>query len=393
MSLRDRELTSPGPTPAPARAPKPQHPRGWEPGVAWDGTAGTLTTAPLDGPPSSWDELLAVWDLDPQVYEVVEPVQYRAWDGPIGEGNVRRMFYYRATIRTRRTGADAVPELLAMIRRHKRKPAAHVDGHPFAVMAGDLQAGKPDGDGTAGTIERFLAGTDLALDEYRSSLKRGRCGSTVYLPWLGDCIEGNESQGGGNVARNDATLTESVRIYRHLMLHQIKTFAPYAERIVVPVVPGNHDEPHRIAGKMASRYDDSWAIEGASAVAMAVGENPNLGHVSFMFPGRDELVLVLDIGGTITALAHGHQFGRDVDKWWANQAHGMQPAGDATLLLAGHLHHYVHRDTGSKTFIQIPALDGGSTWFRHRYGANAPSGIAWAVIGGGSVHDHGRIAL
>ena len=79
-----------------------RHPSGWEPGVAWDGDSGTLTSQPLDAEPNDWAELLSVWDLDPAVFEVVEPVQYRAWDAPDGEGGLRRLFYYKATIRYRK---------------------------------------------------------------------------------------------------------------------------------------------------------------------------------------------------------------------------------------------------------------------------------------------------
>lgn len=399
MSLDDiHDFTSPGPQPEQARRARGSHPSGWEPGIRWDGESGTIVTEPLDRSPD-WDAVLRVWDLDPEVFQVLEPVQFRAWDASLGrdpetgKAETTRFFYYKANVVRRRTGGPDVEELVKAIRRHKRGAATAVEGHPFVHPMGDLQAGKPDGDGTAGTVRRFLDGEDLVLEEYRQLRKRGRVGTDVYLPWLGDCIEGNNSQGGANVARNDLTVTESVRVVRHLMLHQVKLWAPHASRLIIPVIPGNHDEALRIAGRMGSWYDDSWAIEAASAVAMAVGENPALEHVSFIFPQRDELTLTLDIGGTITGLAHGHQFGRDVDRWWADQAHGQQPIGDATVLIAGHLHHYVMRDTGSKTFWQIQALDGGSTWYRHRRGADAPAGVSWAVLGEGRTWEQGRVAL
>ena len=104
MSLADRladlaaaESTTPQATPAPAS---------WTPGVVWDGNAGTLTTEPLTAPPSDWTDLLRIWDLDPTTFEVVEPVQYRAWDAAISGGSVLRMSYYRAAIRRRRAGVD-----------------------------------------------------------------------------------------------------------------------------------------------------------------------------------------------------------------------------------------------------------------------------------------------
>lgn len=384
-------LLSPGPTSDYRGAAAPRPPAGWEPGVAWDGNSGTLTTSPLDAPPRDWAELLAVWDLDPAEYEVIEPVQYRAWDAGIGEGNVQRLYYYRANIIRRRFRDGAsIDELVAAIGKRKPKPpvAATGEGLSYCVLAGDLQLGKPDGDGTEGTIERFLVKTDLSVRRLKELRRLGRKIDSITLAWLGDCIEGLVSQGGALArgGRLDLTMTEQLRVYRRLMLHQVQQFAPLAERIVVPVVPGNHDEAQR-EGKVVRRYDDSWAVEGAAAVADALKLAEGYDHVSFVFPQHDELTITLDVAGTAVGFAHGHQFGRDPIKWWAGQAHGMQPIGSATMLLAAHLHHLRVEQSGAKSFMQIPALDGGSTWWRHRTGQDSPAGMVSIVIGDGGWAD------
>ncbi len=388
MTLED--LAAAGPSEPEYQAPATRHPAGWEPGVAWDGSAGTLTTAPLDSAPRDWSDLLAVWDLDPEEFEVVEPVQYRAWDAPTGEGNVQRLYYYRATIRRRRERSRPVEEILEVIgrKRPKRPEATGQPGPSYVVAAGDLQLGKPDGDGTEGTVERFLEKTDLAAARLKDLRRIGRHIDEITLPWLGDCIEGLVSQGGAlaQAGRLDLSMSEQLRVYRRLMLHQIQTFAPLASRIVVPVVPGNHDEVER-AGKVVRRYDDSWAVEGAAAVADALRLASGFDHVHFVFPGRDELTITVDVAGTPVGFAHGHQFGRDPVKWWSGQAHGMQPIGSATLLLAAHLHHLRVEQTGAKSFIQIPALDGGSTWWRHKTGQDAPAGMVTLTVGSGSWGD------
>lgn len=365
------------------------HPSGWEPGVAWDGNAGVLTSHPMDAAPSDWSTLLAVWDLDPEMFEVVEPVQYRAWDAPNGGGGVRRMFYYRAAIRRRRANNVGVEELLQALRKRRPKPVASSDsGRMFCVCAGDLQLGKVDGDGTEGTVNRFLEKTDASVARLTELRKAKRPISGVLLPWLGDCIEGLTSQGGALAAagRLDLTVTEQVRVYRRLMLHQVQLFAGLADRVVIPVVPGNHDEGQRV-GKVVRRYDDSWAIEGAMAVADALKLAGGFEHVSFVFPAVDELTVTLDVAGTVTGFAHGHQFGTSAMKWWAGQAHGRQPIGDATLLLGAHLHHLRVEQGGAKTFMQIPALDGGSTWWRHKTGQDAPPGMVSMLIGDGGWSD------
>lgn len=367
-----------------------KHPSGWEPGVAWNGDSGTLTTHPIDAEPNDWSELLSVWDLDPTVFEVIEPVQFRAWDAPDPEGGLRRLFYYKATIRRRVDSRESVEELLSVLgkKRPKKPPESSGEGFAFCVPSGDLQLGKPDGDGTEGTIERFSSKTDAAVSRLKELRKMGRVVDEIVLPWLGDCIEGLVSQGGALAAagRLDLTMTEQLRVYRRLMLHQIQQFAPLSSRIVVPVVPGNHDEVQRV-GKVTRRYDDSWAVEGASAVADALKLADGYEHVSFVFPGHDELTITLDVAGTPVGFAHGHQFGRDPVKWWSGQAHGMQEIGSSTLLLGAHLHHLRIEQGGAKTFIQIPALDGGSTWWRHKTGQDAPAGMVSLLIGHGGWKD------
>jgi hypothetical protein len=258
----------------------------------------------------------------------------------------------------------------------------------YVVPAGDLQIGKPDGDGTVGTVQRFADKTDSAVKRLKELRRLGRRSDGVMLPWLGDCIEGIVSQGGAMAAvgRLDLTVTEQVRVYRRLILYQVQQFAPLASRVIVPVVPGNHDEAQR-AGKVVRRYDDSWAVEGAVAVADALQLAPGFDHVSFVFPAVDELTITLDVAGTPVGFAHGHQFGRDAMKWWAGQAHGMQPIGSATVLLGAHYHHLRVEQSGAKTFVQIPALDGGSTWWRHKTGQDAPPGMVSLLIGDGGWGD------
>lgn len=366
-----------------ARRARPTHPKGWEPGYSWDGSHGVITTAPLADRPRTWDEFIRDSGLNPDEVEVLEPVQVRGWDMPT-RGGVVRAHYYRLTVR-RRSGSASVDELVKRIGRRRPPKERPTGDAAFMVLVGDTQFGKMDGDGVAGTVDRFLAKTDAAVARLKARRREGYSIGPVYLAWLGDCIEGFQSQGGRLAWRNTLTLTEQVRLYRRMLLHQVEQFAPLTDRLVIASVPGNHDEAVRTGDKMSTRYDDSWAIEGAAAVHDALRLNPDAyGHVTLVVPPRDELTLTLDVCGTAVGLAHGHQFRGGWEKWWAGQAHGRQPIGDADLLLAGHLHHWVSQDTGGgKTFIQVPALDGGSTWFRHGNGEEARAGMVTLVVGEG----------
>lgn len=400
MSLEEdlANLAAPGPTDTPVPSGARPHPAGWEPGVSWDGSQGAITTEPVTEAPRDWDDVLRRWDLDPEKFAVLDDrVQFRAWDAAIGDGVVQRMYYFRAVIVPRRRRVD-VDDLLTEIRtwrpRKSAPPRPDLDEVPlaFAAFLGDTQIGKPDGDGSAGTVRRVLEKTEAATHRLKELRRLGRRIDTVYLPQMGDCIEGLVSQNGNIAAagRLDLTLTEMTRVYRRLLLAMVRTWAPLADRVIVPVVPGNHDEANR-RGTIQTSNTDSWAIDCAAAVADALEMAPDgYGHVSFVFPKEDEITLTLDVHGTGVGLTHGHQIKRgDAFSWWANQAVGCQPIGDpnVTLLVTAHYHHLRVNQGGKRTHVQIPALDGGSTWWRHYAGQDAPAGMVTMTIGSGGWGD------
>lgn len=58
-------------------------PKGWERAELEmdEFGGGTIKTGPLDRPIRSDADILAIWDIDPEVYEVVHPTKVKAWDG------------------------------------------------------------------------------------------------------------------------------------------------------------------------------------------------------------------------------------------------------------------------------------------------------------------------
>jgi len=345
----------------------------------WDGSHGWLKTEPLADRPKTWDEFILDSGLDPDEVEVVEPVQVRGWDANAGEGNVVRMHYYRLTLRRRALKVD-LDALIKTAKRLKPKQAAQKveSDQAFVIALGDLQLGKMDGDGVEGTTARFLNSTEHAIKRYKRIAK----GAPIYLIHLGDCIEGFVSQGGANTWRTILPLTEQVDLYQRLLLEQTAALAKVAPELTVVGIPGNHDE----ANRPLHTYSDSWAIQAAKSLATTLNFAGGYDHVKIYVPARDELTVTLDIKGTVVGMAHGHQWraGQAVN-WWAKQSHGRQPVGEADLLLSAHLHHLRIEHTGSdKTWIQVPALESGSQWWKHRTGEWGQPGIITALVGGGS---------
>jgi len=365
-------------------------PSGFEPGIEYDSSGGVLRSIPRPaGDEPDHAELLAEFELDPAKWRItgLRRSKWQRWDETWLES-------FRATF-VPTSGALHVPidDLLEVVSKWKpQKPVSSpvkgsVSNVAYVVVLADTQVGKIDGGGSEEIIKNVLHKTDLAATRLKELRKSGREINTVYLPQLGDCIEGMNSQGGKHIWRTDLDLTSQIRVYRRLLLHMVKTFAPLADRVIVPCVPGNHDEAVRIGNSMATTYTDSFALDAASAVADALADHPDYKHISFTFPKYDTLTVTLDICGTVVGLAHGHQCRGKVLDWWKNMAHGQRDIGEATLLLTGHYHHLHMEQTGRKTWIQAPALDGGSTWFENSTGQSAPAGMLTLVVGNGGWDD------
>lgn len=249
-----------------------------------------------------------------------------------------------------------------------------LDQHkPYVVAVGDTQIGKAENP-TDELIERLQALMLEASAPAQAMTDLGMKLDHIHLPWLGDCIEGMNSQGGRLRWRTRLTITEQVRVLRRLMLWQIQLFAPLASRLTVVSVPGNHDEAN--TRDMDTRTDDSWAVDALDQVSDALELAGGYEHVECYVPGPDERAVVLDVGGTLVAHSHGHEHAHNKHfQYWAGQAFGGQPVGQASLWLQGHGHHFHFQEDGSRKWLQVPAVESESVWWKHKTGTGGSPGI------------------
>jgi predicted phosphodiesterase len=341
-----------------------------------DATGGYLVTKPRNAveQPDA-EEILAEFELDPTAWKVTHLRRSR-WQAANGEW----LQSYRASlVPVGPFGPDTdIDALIKSVEKWKPSKVAPATGDAAYIFnVGDTQYGKDAGGGSDAIVQRVLAGYDAGVTRLAELRKIGRNIGTIVLPQLGDCIEGSSSQNGRLLTRSDLGVTAQVRLARRMLMAQIKAFAPLADRIIIPVVPGNHDEPHRIS---ATDPIDSWQIDIVAAVQETCAEIPALAHVEFRYPERDDHTLAIDVCGTIIGFAHGHQ-SRDAAKWWQGQATGRTPVGDADVLITGHFHHFKAQQVGPRLWIQVPASDGGSPWFRDKTGLESPTGFVSLVVG------------
>ncbi|MET9861936.1 hypothetical protein ABZY93_21965 [Streptomyces smyrnaeus] len=385
-SLKDELLAKPVGPAVPARRADPDKDFTRRLEVNGDSASVTVRGLPAEADESAAMAYLRERGEDPELWEVAG-FRSGEWTMANGETGVSNRYTFR-----RKDGAAAerppIDELLATIRQWQDIVIDQTAGsHTFIVALGDMQFGKIDGDGVEGTLRRTIDCINRAagvLTFYKERFDIGH----VHVAWLGDHIEGFVSQGGANTWRTQLTLNEQIRLTRRVMLHALLTFAPLAERVTMAAVPGNHGEAVRLMGKGVTRYDDSHDTESLIAVKDAAELNPDrFGHVEFYVPDTDELIVVVECSGTVVGHAHGHQWrpGKHFE-WWKGQAFNQaSPMHLVDLLLAGHLHHEFIDTDGWRTFLQPPAMESESTWWRHSKGTTGAPGLVVAVTKDGRV--------
>lgn len=355
-------------------APKEQ----WRPHLEIDpDTGGYFVTSPrqLDYE-ADQTELLTEFDLNPAEW-IITSVRRSKWQTYSGEW----LQSFRVSLKpaTLRANLLDITDLEKEIKRWRpAKSSKPTAGDLTAIYcSGDTQWGKDAGDGSAGTVARVLAGISESVERHKEIKRRGI--GQIALPQLGDCIEGVVSQGGKIAGRLDLPLTHQIRLGRRVLLEWVKAFAPLTESLIIPVVPGNHDESHR---QLITDPMDSWQVEIVQQVLDICKENPALAHIQGRFAEKDHSTLSVNLSGTMVGFAHGHQ-ARDIPNWWSGQAMGRTDIGLADVLITAHYHHFRAQQVGPNLWLQIPAMDGGSAWFRDRKGLESPPGIVALVVGDG----------
>jgi hypothetical protein len=389
VSLKDELLKKPVGPSVPARKTNPEKDFTRQIEVTGDVAAVTVRGLPDEVDESAAAEYLRSKGEDPELW-IATGFRSGEWTMANGDVGVSNRYTFKRRDPLLDFERPSLDELIAAVDNYVPSvTVSQTDGEfTFIVAIGDMQFGKIDGDGVEGTLERTIDCLNKAaalLEQYRLRFPIGH----VHIAWLGDHIEGFVSQGGANTWRTVLTLNEQIRLTRRVMLHALLLFAPLVARLTMAAVPGNHGEAVRINGKGVTRYDDSHDTESLIAVKDAADLSPErFGHVEFYVPDTDELSVVVECSGTVVAHVHGHQFrpGKHFDYWKGQAFNRASAFHQADLLLAGHLHHE-HVDTdGFRTFIQPPAMESESTWWRHAKGTTGAPGLIVAVTKDGNTN-------
>ena len=355
-------------------------PTGFRPGIEWTGDTGHVTVAAKPGEEPDRDKINGVIDSSPFLtsdeVEVDWSSKPRVSIHHDDNGNAIQI-WYKLPLMCRRKGGKDVDDVLDLIYDDIPKPKLHGDAWR-TIQIGDTHIGKSALDG---------AGSDLLVKRWKESITNALSMSAaqgVHLAFMGDLIEGENSQGGKNIANNDLTLTESLRVARHLVSWTIQEALHYAENVIVSTVPGNHAETTRLQNRPLT---DSHDLDIVSAVQQAFELTEHKDRITWYYPEEGTGHLVYEVDGTIFASAHGHLFKgmlKGAENWWAGMSVSGAPAGAAHILMAAHYHSpLVSNYTRNKWICFGAALEDKSTWLNEQNGASSQPGMLTYLTDGG----------
>lgn len=371
---------------------KQEHPKGWEPLVLTE-RGGYITTPPQAEPPQDWNEFLFQLlpeGMDPDKYEVDgSTVEMRAWDGNIGNGELKRFYYFKAKIRIKslRFEGQDISDILTAARKARPKAVSDVENErAYFIQITDLQAGQADGDGVEGMVSRALQIPTLVKQDLEALKKQGRPATSIFVPITGDLVEGISGWYEMQAFSVSLDRREQVKLVRRLVGEILIELASNGLPVHVAVVPGNHGE-NRQNGKAYTTLGDNDDVAVIEQIAEAFALSGKFEHVTFSFPDKNRLSLTVEVLGWVVALTHGHIAktagtpSQKILNWFKNMAGVKDPIGDADLIFVGHYHHLILMQLiGDLVLVMGGALCDASDWFSQSAGLVSDPCVAKGTI-------------
>lgn len=366
-------------------------------GVRWSGDTASVVSPPTTEPPSSGvspEDVLSIWNLDPDQWEIIGDVKFNTWNGykRISKDEVEIVPLYQYTIRAREKQKTAIADgelekLISFVRRDPpKRPKKVGGGETFVIDISDVQMGKADGDGARGTIARLDNLIRQTVERVAELRRMGRLIDECLVIFGGDLIEHVNGHYAMQGFTTDLNLTQQQRVVRRWAVRFLKEISDLFADILVVAVPGNHGEAFREEGKSATDFEDNFDVEVIRSVAEVLDEAPEYRHISFMFPPKNELVVVTEIRGHLVCVLHGHQakgsggVQKRMEDWVLKHAGGLGVGARAEFFFTHHYHFPFIHPMGIRYIFGGGALDGGSVWFNNTNGeTSAPCAVTLVI--------------
>lgn len=368
-------------------------PKGWAAGVEIKGDEGVISSGPVEEPITDWSKLLKIWGLDPETFEVIEPVTFKAWDmgakDANGEIQTKRMYSYKARIQR-----IAVSEDEAAFDFDGWKKALQFDApEPISISANpstyviciaDPQLGKP---GTQEAVESWKSGVLNHLARLEA-IRRLEAVESVLIAFMGDEHEGVSGFYANQPYEVELSLSKQLELDFDMRTWTIKKAIETGLAVKVVSVISNHGEFTRQNGKVVTSIGDNSSTMVARMVKKLFDETDY--DIEWNI-SNEEPDMILNINGVKTLFSHGHvpSGAGKTSEFRTKNAYEKQiigrteELGDVTLFVTAHYHHHSLTEDKGRTFIGCPALEAekSSKWFYDKHGVWSRPGVLGFLVG------------
>jgi len=363
------------------------------PSIQLTGDTGIINTGAVEEKITDWTNTLAVWGLDPEVFEVVEPVTMKAWGT---SGNMR--FSYRAQIQKKSDESGAIGdnfdvagwrETLKALSANPSKTLFGDTGLTYTILVADPQLGKP---GTQEALVNWTNGIEGHINRIRNLQHSGLPVSELAIAFMGDEHEGAVGNYASQPYEVEISYSDQIELDFDMRIWSIYELLELALPIQISSVPSNHGEHTRFgsAKAMTSIYDNSSTM--VAKLAKRVFEGSSHEELLTWHIAEDRQDTNLTLNGVKANFTHGHiSQGSGAKTGGVSSKAAIEKQilgrreeiGDTTLFFSAHYHHFNTIEDRGRTFFGCPALEAekSSRWFYDSSGVWSRPGMLGLVIG------------
>jgi hypothetical protein len=361
--------------------------------ISLTGDSGVIKTGTVADPITDWTDTLKVWGLDPEVFEVVQPVTMKAWGKP-----AEFRYSYAARIQKKaEVEADLEDKFdVAGWREHLRSISNYSNhsslqgGLTYTVLVADPQLGKP---GTTEAVANWTRGIEGHSQRINYLIDSGLPIDEIALVFMGDEHEGAVGNYASQPYEVELNYSDQLELDFDMRIWSIKTLV---ESTKLPMqlgsVPSNHGEHTRFGSNksLTSIYDNSSTM--IAALVQKTLDQIILGENLTWQIAKDRQDVNLELNGVKANFTHGHISHGSGSKTGGVSAKSAiekqilgrtNEMGDISLYFSAHYHHFNTIEDRGRTFFGCPALEAekSSRWFYDGSGVWSKPGMLGMVVG------------
>jgi hypothetical protein len=357
------------------------------------GDSGVIKTGTVAEPITDWTDTIKLWGLDPEVFEVIEPVTMKAWGKP---GEFR--YSYAARIQKKAQAEEDVSEKMDIegwrntLKSYVGNPARTVrnSGFSYLIMVADPQLGKP---GTQQAVGHWRDGLEGHIERINNLLSTGYPLERVALAFMGDEHEGAVGNYASQPYEVELNYSDQITLDFDMRTWSVRQLLELGLPISLASVPSNHGEHTRFGSAKAvtSIYDNSSTM--VAKLVKRVFDGTSAEQMLDWNIAVDRQDVNLELSGIKVNFTHGHVSNGSGSKTGgvsSKNAIEKQILGrtaelvDTRLYVTAHYHHFNVIEDRGRTFFGCPALEaeqGPGGWFYDGAGIWSKPGMLGMVVG------------